>query len=123
MYEFSDIQIDKTKVVLENELAFAIYDGYPVTKGHLLIVPKRHVPSFFDLSIIERGAMLSLLEKSKLHLDSLYHPDAYNIGINDGEAAGQTIMHCHLHLIPRYIGDTTNPRGGVRGVIPNKQSY
>lgn len=123
MLYFGDIFVDESRVINENIYAFAIKDSYPVTEGHALIIPKRKVPSYFDLIDEEKQAMLELLEATKELLFDLYNPDGFNIGINDGEAAGQTIMHCHIHLIPRYFGDTKHPRGGVRGVIPNKQSY
>ena len=110
-------------IVLENDLAIAFYDKYPVNKGHLLIIPKRHVEQYFDLTDQERKAIDQLLFKGKKLLDGEYHPDGYNIGVNCGEAAGQTIFHVHVHLIPRFKGDMEDPRGGVRGVIPEKQIY
>ena len=109
--------------ILENELAFSVYDKYPVNKGHMLIVTKRHFPYFFDSTKEERDALLELLDKCKVHMEKTFHPDGFNIGINVGTEAGQTIMHLHIHLIPRYKGDIENPRGGVRGVIPKKMSY
>jgi diadenosine tetraphosphate (Ap4A) HIT family hydrolase len=109
--------------VLENELAYARYDKYPVTPGHLLVLPRRHVATWFEASAEEQRALLGLVEAGKRLLDDLHRPDGYNIGINMGEAAGQTVMHLHVHLIPRYRGDTPDPRGGVRGVIPARQSY
>lgn len=109
--------------VFENNLAQAFYDDYPVTKGHLLIIPKRHEADYFNLSGDERRAIHELVELGKSKLDMEEKPDAYNIGINIGEAAGQTVFHCHVHLIPRYFGDVENPVGGVRGVIPEKQNY
>ncbi len=112
-----------TNSVLENDLAYARFDLYPVNKGHLLIIPKRHFPDFFEATAEERDALLELVDRGKDLLDGLHMPDAYNIGINAGVAAGQTVMHLHVHLIPRYIGDMDDPRGGVRGVIPDKQSY
>jgi diadenosine tetraphosphate (Ap4A) HIT family hydrolase len=84
---------------------------------------KRHVVSFFDITGDERQAMLALLDSAKLDLDAAFHPDGYNVGINDGEAAGQTVPHLHLHLIPRYAGDREDPRGGVRWVLPQKAKY
>ncbi|MBU9714121.1 HIT family protein [Evansella tamaricis] len=114
---------DGLDVALENNLALAIFDKYPVNKGHLLIIPKRHVSNFFDTSLEEREAFNELLEEGKRLLDEKYQPDGYNIGINAGEAAGQTVFHVHVHLIPRYNGDMNDPRGGVRGVIPEKQKY
>jgi diadenosine tetraphosphate (Ap4A) HIT family hydrolase len=110
-------------IVLENDLAIAFYDKYPVNKGHLLIIPKRHIEQYFDLTDQERSAIDSLLLEGKRLLDEQYQPDGYNIGINCGEAAGQTIFHVHVHLIPRFRGDMEDPRGGVRGVIPEKRIY
>lgn len=110
-------------ILFENDLAYACPDQYPVNPGHLLIIPKRHVADFFLTTEAEKAALLSLLDEAKHHLDGKYVPAGYNVGINVGEAAGQTIFHVHMHLIPRYQGDTENPRGGVRGVIPARQSY
>ena len=109
--------------LFENELAYVREDKFPVSPGHLLIIPKRHVPDWFLLIREEQQAMLALLSRAKEYLDVRYHPDGYNIGINCGEAAGQTVFHVHMHLIPRYAGDTGNPRGGVRGVIAEKKDY
>lgn len=111
------------EVISENEWAFAIYDKYPVNEGHILIIPKRHIQDFFDANHEERLAIADLLDKCKEILDKTYSPHGYNIGINCGEAAGQTIFHLHVHLIPRYAGDMDEPRGGVRGVIPGKRIY
>ena len=111
------------RIVLANELAAVIRDNFPVSPGHTLIIPKRHVGSFFDVTGDEREAMLALLDSAKLGLDAAFHPDGYNIGINDGEAAGQTVPHLHLHLIPRYAGDSEDPRGGVRWILPQKAKY
>jgi diadenosine tetraphosphate (Ap4A) HIT family hydrolase len=110
-------------ILFENDLAYAKLDKYPVNPGHLLIIPKRHVADFFLTTDQEKAALLSRLDQAKHHLDRKHAPAAYNIGINVGEVAGQTIPHVHLHLIPRYRGDTEHPRGGVRGVIPSRQSY
>ena len=111
------------RIVLANELAVVIRDSFPVSPGHTLIIPKRHVGSFFDVTGDEREAMLALLDSAKLGLDAAFHPDGYNVGINDGEAAGQTVPHLHLHLIPRYAGDSEDPRGGVRWIFPDKAKY
>ena len=94
-----------------------------MSPGHALIIPKRHVASYFDLTDEERKAMNAMLLEVKQKLDERFHPDGYNIGINVGEDAGQSIFHCHMHLIPRFKGDVPNPKGGVRGVIPSKQLY
>ncbi|HTT13927.1 MAG TPA: HIT family protein [Burkholderiaceae bacterium] len=109
--------------VLRNCLAYARFDRYPVTPGHLLLIPLRHEADFFATTHEERTALLDLMEQAKASLDREFHPDGYNVGVNVGAAAGQTIGHVHIHLIPRYRGDTANPRGGVRGVIPARQNY
>jgi ATP adenylyltransferase len=116
--------LDESRVEIENNLALSFKDLYPVTKGHSLVIPKRHAQSFFDLEKDEKKAILELLELQKEKLtsqDKLI--TGFNIGINDGIDSGQTVMHCHVHLIPRRKGDMNDPRGGVRGVIPEKQSY
>ena len=113
----------KIKPILENDLIFAFYDEFPVSKGHMLFLTKRHVNTFFDMTEDEKISMFNLVDKAKELLDKKYKPDGYNIGINCGSAAGQSVMHMHLHLIPRYKGDVPNSRGGVRGVIPSKQNY
>ncbi|MGD9788193.1 MAG: HIT family protein [Sulfuricellaceae bacterium] len=111
------------QALLKSELAYALFDAHPVSPGHLLILPIRHVASYFEATAEEKSALFALLDTAKRLLDEQYAPDGYNVGINVGEAAGQTIPHLHVHLIPRYLGDVAQPRGGVRGVIPAKQSY
>jgi diadenosine tetraphosphate (Ap4A) HIT family hydrolase len=106
-----------------NEHSFAIYDNYPVTEGHILIITKQEVPTWFDANEDEQRAIMSLLGKMKLFLQEEYDPEGFNIGVNNGEAAGQTISHLHVHLIPRYDGDMDDPRGGVRHVIPERGNY
>jgi diadenosine tetraphosphate (Ap4A) HIT family hydrolase len=108
---------------LANPHALAIYDGFPVSPGHSLIIPKRHVASFFELSREEQESMLDLLAEMREKLLFERNPDGFNIGINDGAAAGQTVMHLHIHLIPRYAGDQPDPRGGVRWIFPDKADY
>ena len=110
-------------VIIDHELAYALYDRYPVNPGHVLVIPKRHVSGWFEATGQEQQALLAVLDRVKELLDERYHPDGYNIGVNVGEAAGQTVMHLHIHVIPRYNGDVGDPRGGVRGVIPEKQGY
>jgi diadenosine tetraphosphate (Ap4A) HIT family hydrolase len=100
-----------------------IRDGYPVSPGHSLVIPHRHVSSFFDLTEDERQALLVLLDQARAAAQAEMAPDGYNIGINDGPAAGQTVPHLHIHLIPRFAGDLPDPRGGVRWVIPDKADY
>ncbi len=109
--------------VLEQGSAYAIYDRFPVTPGHMLIITRRHVSSWFDTTFEERQALLELADEAKDRLVEQYRPGGFNLGVNVGEVAGQTIGHVHLHLIPRYPGDVANPRGGVRGVIPERQHY
>ncbi|BAN34919.1 histidine triad (HIT) protein [Sulfuricella denitrificans skB26] len=111
------------EVVLSSELAYVKVDKFPVSPGHLLIVPKRHEANYFDLSQEEQHAIISLIGEAKTYLEHLRKPDGYNIGINIGTPAGQTVMHAHCHLIPRYFGDLEDPRGGVRGVILDKRIY
>jgi diadenosine tetraphosphate (Ap4A) HIT family hydrolase len=110
-------------VLLRNETAIVVRDAFPVTRGHTLVIPLRHVESFFDTSAEERAAMFELLDAAKQLLQVEYTPAGFNIGINDGAAAGQTIRHLHMHLIPRYAGDRPDPRGGVRWIIPEKADY
>ena len=111
------------EILAQDPLAAAITDSFPLTRGHSLIVPRRHVASFFELTHDERLAILDLLDQTKAVLDAQYAPDGYNIGINDGVAAGQTVMHLHVHVIPRYEGDADDPRGGVRWIFPKKADY
>ncbi len=115
--------IEKEKIAAENDAAFAIYDGFPVNEGHMLIIPKKHFKDYFEVDEQTKGELWKLVDECKKIVDKKYKPDGYNIGINCGEAAGQTVMHLHIHLIPRYKGDMDNPRGGVRGVIPEKRIY
>jgi len=112
-----------SRIIDQNEYAFVIRDGFPISSGHTLVIPKRHVGSFFEISQQEQTALYDLLKKIKLDCDKELHPDAYNIGINDGVAAGQTVPHLHIHLIPRYQGDKEDPRGGIRWLFPDKANY
>jgi len=116
-------RIPREQILIDGPLAVAARDSYPVSKGHTLIIPRRHVASFFETTEEERQAMLKLLDEAKAALDKELKPDGYNIGINGGAAAGQTVMHLHIHLIPRYAGDRADPRGGVRWIIPEKAAY
>lgn len=111
------------RIIQSNDSGLVIRDGFPVSPGHTLIIPRRHIRSFFDLSEAERIDLLRLLDEAKYGLETEYHPDGYNIGINDGVTAGQTVPHLHIHLIPRYKGDCGDPRGGVRWVIPEHADY
>jgi diadenosine tetraphosphate (Ap4A) HIT family hydrolase len=115
--------IDKENVLYQDESWVAVYDNYPVSKGHVLLIPKRHVKTYFELNYVELASIGLNINIVKHILDKKYEPSGYNIGINCGESAGQTVPHCHIHIIPRYDGDVEDPRGGVRGVIPEKQKY
>jgi diadenosine tetraphosphate (Ap4A) HIT family hydrolase len=115
--------LPQERIVNSNTLALAIRDAFPISPGHTLIIPKRHVATFFDTTTEERLAMFELLDNAKRELDAELHPAAYNIGVNDGPAAGQTVAHLHIHLIPRYAGDDADPRGGVRRIFPKKAKY
>ena len=116
-------RVDPERVLGENDLVMTIHDAFPVSRGHTLIIPRRHVASFFDTTPREKAAILQALQEAKEHLQNALHPDGYNIGINDGAAAGQTVRHLHVHLIPRYEGDAKDPRGGVRWIFPEKARY
>ena len=109
--------------ILKSELSFAIYDAFPVNEGHTLIIPKRHTANYFDLTNEEQADCFALLNRVKGIVQEKYNPAGFNVGININEAAGQTVPHVHIHLIPRYDGDVEVPRGGVRGVIPEKRNY
>lgn len=113
----------KVELLSETATAVAFLDSFPVNQGHTLIVPKRHVASYFELSVHEQRALWLLVNRCKSIIQERHKPDGFNVGINVGETAGQSIFHVHIHLIPRYKGDVENPRGGVRGVIPSKQNY
>ena len=112
-----------TELICENELAKAFYDKFPVNEGHVLVVPKRHVSDFFEATPEEISAMNELVFQVKFILGARYNPDGYNIGINVGAAAGQTIFHLHLHIIPRYKGDVPDPRGGIRRIKKSMVPY
>ena len=111
------------RIIDSSPLGLVIRDGFPISPGHTLIIPKRHVGSFFELEEQERSEMLMLLDRAKAALDEEFKPQGFNIGINDGPAAGQTVLHLHIHLIPRYTNDRSDPRGGVRWIIPEKADY
>ena len=115
--------LQKKDRLLENAVGFVIYDGFPVNEGHCLVVPHRVYSNYFDSTPEEVKGLQELVFQAKQLLDEKLSPDGYNVGINCGEFGGQTIPHVHFHLIPRYKGDVESPRGGVRGVIPSKQSY
>jgi len=107
-------------VVARNALCYARWDRFPVSKGHLLIIPFRHTPDYFSLTREEKESVTDLIDECRKIIEDHFHPDGYNIGFNIGVAAGQSVMHCHCHIIPRYRGDTDNPKGGVRRVVAGK---
>jgi diadenosine tetraphosphate (Ap4A) HIT family hydrolase len=111
------------KLVCENALAQAVYDTYPVSPGHTLIVPRRHAPTIWDLTDEEYAACFALVREARAVLEKRYTPDGFNVGANCGVFAGQSVMHAHIHLIPRYRGDVADARGGVRNIIPHKAHY
>lgn len=115
--------IDKSKIIYETEYWYSIFDSFPVSEGHILIISKENTSNYFSLNYNTQEELPYIINLCKHHLDCKYNPNGYNIGINCGEAAGQSVNHCHVHLIPRYLGDCENPKGGVRGVIPEKQKY
>lgn len=104
-------------VLFADDNAYVRTDNRALSPGHLLVVPKRHVSSFFDMTLDERFSILNLMDRAKAHVDAEHAPDGYNIGVNVGRAAGQSRMHVHVHLIPRYAGDVADPRGGIRRIL------
>jgi len=109
-----------TEVLFESDFAYVCHEAKSLSKGHVIVVPKRHVADFFDMSGAEQGSNVALLNRAKKRIDEQHKPDGYNIGVNVGAAAGQSRMHVHVHLIPRYAGDVPDPRGGIRCVLPGK---
>ena len=105
------------------DLAVALPDGFPVSPGHTLIVPRRHVADYFSLTHAEQTALWALVPEVKAFIERTHTPDGYNIGMNLGKAAGQTVPHVHLHVIPRYVGDAADPRGGIRWILPARAAY
>jgi diadenosine tetraphosphate (Ap4A) HIT family hydrolase len=111
------------RVWIDADLAWATHDMYPAAEGHSLVLPRRHVASIFDLSSEEREAVWQLVAVVRERLRRRYGPDSFTVGINDGVAAGQTILHAHVHIIPRHLGDVPDPTGGLRGILPHKARY
>lgn len=120
---FCTFRVDTENTLLANNLFFARFDNYPVSEGHTLIIPQRHVETPFELTSEELVALGQILERVRAYLAREFSADGYNIGINVGQAAGQTIMHLHIHVIPRHEGDVEDPKGGVRNLIPNLVDY
>jgi diadenosine tetraphosphate (Ap4A) HIT family hydrolase len=111
------------RLMIESEYGFAAWDRHPASEGHFLVIPYRHFASYFDITDEELVDLWKLVARGKEIVEGKYHPDGYNIGINVGTVAGQSIHHLHIHVIPRYKGDVENPKGGVRGVIPHRKLY
>lgn len=111
------------RIIFSSQSFNVILDGFPVSPGHTLLIPKKHIASLFELTGVQFQELFSVLHRVKSDLDKSYSPDSYNVGINDGPAAGQTVPHLHIHLIPRYAGDQPDPRGGIRWIIPEKAKY
>jgi diadenosine tetraphosphate (Ap4A) HIT family hydrolase len=116
-------RLPTSRIVAADRMSVVIRDGYPISPGHSLLIPKRHVASIADATPTELRSLWSLLAETRRELDASMKPDGYNIGINDGLAAGQTVMHLHIHLVPRFAGDRSDPRGGVRWIVPEKADY
>ena len=121
--KFQSPFLEQRERLIENQLGFVIFDGFPVSEGHCLIVPHRVYSNYFDTTPEEVIGLQELLIDTKTLIDKRFSPDGYNVGINCDEVGGQTVPHVHIHLIPRFEGDVEDPRGGVRGVIPSKQKY
>lgn len=111
------------RILIADEFGIVFRDAFPISPGHTLVIPRRHTGSLFDLNDAERNALFALIDQAKKQIDAEFHPAGYNLGINDGTAAGQTVPHLHVHLIPRYLGDRPDPRGGVRWIFPDKADY
>lgn len=114
---------EERRVFFRSDLVLGLWDGYPVSPGHALLVTRRHVASWFEATADEQQALTAAIAEAKREIEKTHRPAGYNVGFNAGDAAGQTVFHLHLHVIPRYPGDTPEPRGGVRGVIAGKAGY
>jgi diadenosine tetraphosphate (Ap4A) HIT family hydrolase len=119
-----DCELCKEEMTLfGDDYAFVRYDNNSLSKGHVLVVPRRHVADFFEMTWAEKTSVLALLDRAKAEISREHSPDGYNIGVNIGEAAGQSRMHVHVHLIPRYAGDVATPNGGIRCVLPHRSAH
>lgn len=115
--------LDRERVIIADDAAVAFYDRFPLSDGHALVVPRTPVRSLFELDPAVQGAVWEMVRRTRLALEERHAPDGFTIGLNDGEAAGQTVPHAHVHVIPRYRGDVPDPRGGIRWVIPERAAY
>lgn len=116
-------QPERSRIAFENDQLIGLWDAFPVSPGHLLVIPRRHIPTWFDATPEEQVGLLKGIEMARHVITDRHAPAGFNIGINVGETAGQTVFHLHIHVIPRYAGDLPDPRGGVRNVIPSKGNY
>lgn len=115
--------VDESRIAFSNESVIAIWDGFPVSQSHLLIIPRRHAPTWPSLSLVEKAAIMAAIDQGQATISERLRPDGFNVGFNENSAAGQTVFHFHLHIIPRYEGDVADPRDGVRHIIPEKANY
>jgi diadenosine tetraphosphate (Ap4A) HIT family hydrolase len=115
--------VKRNRILIEAEQAIAFEDAFPVCAGHTLVIPRKHVASIYDLPLTEQAAVWELVSDVRQRLLASARPDGFNIGVNDGLAAGQTVMHAHIHVIPRRNGDVPDPRGGIRWILPGKAAY
>jgi diadenosine tetraphosphate (Ap4A) HIT family hydrolase len=116
-------QLDQNRTKLANGFCSAVEDGFPVSHGHMLVIPRRHIHSIFDLNLYEYEDVWAMVKEVREMLKKTHNPDGFNVGLNDGRHAGQTVEHAHVHVIPRYEGDMEEPRGGVRHLMPGKGYY
>ena len=116
-------QPDSEQIWFEDQMGFVLRDAYPISQGHALVVPRQHVARLYDLPADTQAALWQLASEARRRIDEELRSDGFNVGVNDGEAAGQTVMHAHIHVIPRWNGDVADPRGGIRRVIPEKARY
>jgi diadenosine tetraphosphate (Ap4A) HIT family hydrolase len=116
-------QPDSEQIWFEDQTGFVLRDAYPISQGHALVIPRQHTVSLFQLPIDTQAALWQLVSEARRRIDEELRPDGFNVGVNDGEAAGQTVMHAHIHVIPRWTDDVADPRGGIRWVIPEKARY
>jgi diadenosine tetraphosphate (Ap4A) HIT family hydrolase len=116
-------EVPPERIIAATQSVLALYDGFPVSPGHALVVPRRHVASWKEVSPGEKAAIWQMVDELRGLITDRYRPSAFNVGFNDGAAAGQTVMHFHVHVIPRYAGDAADPRGGIRWVLPDKAVY
>jgi diadenosine tetraphosphate (Ap4A) HIT family hydrolase len=115
--------VPEDRIWFRTETAYAIPDQYPLSEGHTLVVPRHHLSSLYDLPTEQISSLWNMVGEVRSRLSDRLRPDGFNIGLNDGAAAGQTVLHAHIHVVPRYIGDVEDPRGGVRWVIPERAAY